>query len=255
MQHLGSGYQRILCGMLLALLLASPAFAQPARPDPSKIDPSLRDEPEKKPTAPSDKKATPLTLDALKLPARAILVLYDEAKDALQLLPRLVVMTPEEFQRMQDQLEQLRRQSRLDKPESPSVCKLSGRVVGDLAHLDAHFEFQTDAPRMTVRLGCQKAWPTSATVDGKTPWLRQTDEGLAVVVETPGKHQGDLKLLLPLRTGRGPRGPERSLDLDLPRAVITEIVRSICLRESTEPRLGSRLLRVPPPARSRQKVS
>ena len=205
-------------------IMASQAFAQPVRSGLANQDPATRDEPENRPpsnqnkSAPLDKKSSALTLDALRLPARAVLVLYDEAKDALQLLPRLVVMTPEEYQRVQDQIEQLRRQIRAEKPESPSVCKLKGRVEGDLAHLEAHFVFHTEGPRATVRLGCQKAWPISAKVDGKIPWLRQTDDGLVLIVESPGAHEATVELLAPVVSRRGPHGPERGLDLDLPRA-------------------------------------
>ncbi|HEV8062210.1 MAG TPA: hypothetical protein VGP68_20190, partial [Gemmataceae bacterium] len=199
------------------------------------LPPNSSGQPEKKPGS--------VTMDALRLPARAVLVLYDEAKDALQLLPRLIVMTPEEYQRIQDQLEQLRRQVRAEKPEAPSVCKLKGRVDGDLVRLEAHFEFHTEGPKATVRLGCQKAWPISAKVDGKTPWLRQTDDGLVLIVETPGKHVATIELLAPLVSRRGPRGPERGLDLDLPRAAITKIERLELPAGVAEVRLGSRQLK------------
>jgi hypothetical protein len=244
-----SAFELVLRSLVLAALLAPPAFAQPMRSAAPYQEPGSRDEPEKRAVSnpisstQPEKKPASVTLEALKLPARAVLVLYEEAKDALQLLPKLVVMTPQEYQRIQDQLEQLRSQARADKPESPSVCKLRGRVDGDLVRLQAQFEFHTELPRATVRLGCLKAWPISAKMDGKTPWLRQTDDGLVLVAETPGKHEAIVELLVPVVSRRGPRGPERSLDLDLPRAAITSLERLELPAGVTEVRLGNRSLK------------
>jgi hypothetical protein len=213
-------------------------------------EPVGRNEPEKRASSASgnaagqtEKKAGALTLEALRLPAQAVLVLYDEAKDALKLLPRLIVMSPEEYQRLQDQIEQLRGQLRAEKPEAPSVCKLKGRIDGDLVRLNALFEFHTDRPRAMVRLGCQKAWPIAAKLDGNTPWLRQTDEGIVLVVENPGAHAASVELLAPVLSRRGPRGPERALDLDLPRAAITVLEQLELPTGVTETRLGNRLLK------------
>ncbi len=91
--------------------------------------------------------------------------------------------------------------------------------------LEAHFEFHTEGPRATVKLGCQKAWPIAAKMDGKIPWLRQTDDGLVLNVDTAGKHEADIELLAPVVSRRGPRGTERGLDLDLPGAAITRLER------------------------------
>jgi hypothetical protein len=247
--RLSSGYKLVLLGALLAMPLASSASAQPPRSEGGRSETSSQEGAERQsgmaaPVAPKDKKPSHVALDALKLPARAVFVLYDEAKDALQLLPRLVVMTPAEYQGLQDQIEQLRKQLRSDKPEIPSVCKIKGRIAGDLAHLEVHFEFRTEAQRTTIRLGCQKGWPTSAKLDGKMPWLRQTEDGLVVVVDSPGKHEVDLQLLVPIVTRRGPRGPERSLDLDLPRTALTSIERLELPARVTEARLGTRPLRL-----------
>ena len=170
--NLWSLLKLILRGIVLVALMASQASAQPLRPDGSNQDPASRDETEKRPlstpgaSGQPDKKAGSITLDALRLPARAVLVLYDEAKDALQLLPRLIVMTPEEYQRVQDLIEQLRRQIRTEKPEAPSVCKLRGRVDGSLVRLEAYFEFHTEGQRSLVALGC----PESLAPIGKNGW-------------------------------------------------------------------------------------
>ena len=245
-----SGFELVLRTLVFVALLAPPTFAQPMRTRAPNQEPGSRDETEKRAASnpinsgQPEKKPASVTLEALKLPARAVLVLYEEAKDALQLLPKLIVMTPQEYQRIQDQLEQLRSQIRADKPESPSVCKLRGRVDGDLVRLQAQFEFHTELPRATVRLGCQKAWPLSAKMDGKTPWLRQTEDGLVLTAETPGKHEAIIDLLVPVVSRRGiARGPERSLDLDLPRAAITSLERLELPAGVTEVRLGNRSLK------------
>ena len=162
----GFTFELILRGLVLVTLAAQAASAQPTRAPGAGQDPVSRDDPEKRtpsatapPPGQPERKSSSVSLENLRLPAQAVLVLYDEAKDALKLLPRLIVMTPEEYQRLQEQIEQLRGQIRADKPEAPSVCKLKGRVEGDLVRLDALFEFHTNRPRATVRLGCRKPGP------------------------------------------------------------------------------------------------
>src|SRR5204862_77863 len=58
-------------------------------------------------------------LDALKLPAGAVLVVVEEARDALGLLPRWVVIKPDKYQDLLNQIEQLKAQLKPDKPASP----------------------------------------------------------------------------------------------------------------------------------------
>ena len=125
---------RVLAGAMILALLAGPcAFGQ-----------TTTDEPEKKPAPPAvngDKKPAPLGLDALRIPAGAILVLCEQAKDVLQLLPRMIVMTPENYQKLQDQIEQLKRQAHPAKPVSPSICKLKARIDGELARIERASSF------------------------------------------------------------------------------------------------------------------
>ena len=63
------------------------------------------------------------------------------------------------------------------------------------------------------------------------------------MVDTPGKHEATIELLVPVVSRRGPRGPERSLDLDLPRAAITSLDRLELPAGVTEIRLGNRPLK------------
>src|SRR5579864_4472629 len=84
-----------------------------------------------------------LTLDKLKLPSGAIMVLVEQAQGALQLFPKMVLLTPEKFQEMMDRISALERQVKADK-KLPNVCNLSGRLDGDVVHLRAEYRFSTE---------------------------------------------------------------------------------------------------------------
>src|SRR5947209_6835658 len=68
--------------------------------------------PAAKKTADDKKAATPASLETLKLPSGAIMVICREIGEALQLAPRAVVLSVEEYQKLLDQLEQARRQAK-----------------------------------------------------------------------------------------------------------------------------------------------
>ncbi len=163
---------------------------------------------------------SPLALDALKLPQGAIVVLCEEVSETLRLLPKVVVLTPEKYQELLDQLEQFKRQPKA--PDVPSACTLTGQVEGDLVRLQAEFAFFTDRPKALVTLGCQSGWATGATEDGQLPYLQYSNEGYVVQVDKPGPHRVMLHLNVPLVT-KGDRGSDRGFDLDLPRAAITNL--------------------------------
>src|SRR5689334_4046385 len=69
----------------------------------------------------------PRGLDALNLPADAVVVVCEEVKNALALIPRGVVLSPERYQALKDELERLRKKVGPDKPVPPTACKLTGR--------------------------------------------------------------------------------------------------------------------------------
>ncbi len=214
-----------------AALLGAAAAAQAPRP------------PEPRTVAGQPEKKSATGLEALKLPAGAILVLCEEVKESLQLLPRAVILPPEEYQKLQDQIEQLKRQLKGQKPEPPSACRISGKVEGDRARLRVRYEFRTERPGAVVALGCQKAWPTAATLDGRLPALQATDEGLQLQVETPGAHQATLDLDLPLAPRAAGKGSESGFDLDLPRAAIVLIDQLDLPATAAEVRVGGRVVR------------
>jgi hypothetical protein len=173
---------------------------------------------DQKPVPPAGKK-----LDLMSLPAGAILVVCEQAADALRQVPTHVLLAPEKYQEMLDEIARLK--TRLaERPTSPARCSLKGRVEGRLVLLQAQFEFVTERPDALVALGGSPAQATAAVLDGRTPLLRTDTEGFAVQVEKPGEHQVTLDLVLALgrpRTDFGfevalPRAAITTLELDLP---------------------------------------
>src|SRR5262249_43163777 len=57
-----------------------------------------------------DDSSKSLPLDKFKLPPGGILVLVEQAQGALQLFPKMVLLTPEKFQEMMDRISTLERQ-------------------------------------------------------------------------------------------------------------------------------------------------
>lgn len=228
----------ILQGVLLllgSLLAASDPPATRAAP-PEEPRPAAAARPaEKKPASP--------TLEQMKLPGGAVLLLVDEMKDALRLVPRAVVLTPEKYQELLEQIEQLKRQARPDRAETPSSCRLTVQVEGDLARIRAVYAFRTDRPRARVTVGGQRAWPTSAALDdGQIPVLEFSDEGWIAQVDTPGQHELTLELVQHV-AARGSKGLDRGVDLGLPRAAITTLDRLDVPNVLADVRVGGRAVR------------
>src|SRR5262249_43334879 len=145
------------------------------------------------------------------------------------------------------QIEQLQRQINPDKPAPPGACKLSGAVAGDVVHLRAEFEFETDKPKAKIALGCQKAWPTGAKLDddGRLPLLSALgEEGLVVQVETPGKHKLILDMDVPVVSPEG-RGTDRGFELGLPQAAITLLEQLDLSDQVAEFRVAGRTASIP----------
>jgi hypothetical protein len=168
-------------------------------------------------------KPPPRALDLSKLPPGTIFIIGEEGKDALQ-QPGVVVLSPEKFKDLLDQIDQLKKQAGPDKPDTPSSCKLTGQVDGDLIRLKAVFEFQTRKRKSLVTLGCQKAWPTAAVLDdGKLPILPPPgDDGFVVQIEQPGPHRLTLDLEVPVASVDA-KGTDRGFKMGLPRAAITVV--------------------------------
>jgi hypothetical protein len=178
------------------------------------------------PGSPADPR-TPLppspALDSLGIPPGALVIITDDPKKAQTLVPRAVLLTPQEYQKLQNQIDALRKQAQASKPENPSSCKVKGSIEGDLARLKIEYEFTTERPNTLINLGCSRAWATAAKFDGELPWLQPGDDGYTVQIKGAGQHQGTLDVVVPLTMRKGTKGPEQGFDLDLPRPAISLI--------------------------------
>jgi hypothetical protein len=218
----------------LALLVALGAAALAASADPPT------------PAGPADRKAAPRPADAdkkprsepLRLPADAVVVICEQAADALRLIPDAVVLPARKYQDLLDEVARLREQLRPKKSVPPSRCALKGRVEGRFASLQAQFDFVTDRPDAVVALACGQAVAGNASLDGHVPLFRPDADGFSVQVDKPGEHQLTLDLLVPLgergataapargaevTPGRNPARGWQGIELALPRAAVTTI--------------------------------
>jgi hypothetical protein len=185
--------------------------------------------PDAKPAAASkDKNNKPpaLTLDKLKLPANAVLVVCDTVEEALRLVPKSVVLKPEKYQELMEQIADLERRLKPDRPASPSTCKL--RVVGsmdeDLIAVKAEFKFKVEKAGV-IGLGCQGAYPKKADLGGEEKLLQKGEDGFVAQVDV-GEHTLTVDLEVPV-TPRGTAaldgGADWGFKLDLPRAAVTTV--------------------------------
>ncbi|HXG08510.1 MAG TPA: hypothetical protein VNK04_01855, partial [Gemmataceae bacterium] len=218
--------------------------AEPAKGDAA-VQPAARD---------SDSPARP-GLDGLKLPPNTVIVLCEEARDALRLVPKAFVVSLEEYQKQLDEIARLQKQAKPERPITPAVCRLSGRVEGDLAHLRAEFEFLTERCGTLVALGCLQGQPTAVSLDGRLPALQYTTDGYVLLVDEPGPHKAALELDLPV-TSRGTGGNFRGLVLDLPRAPVTtlELDLPASVKEVRVGRTGTALATKPQEDKQRSRL-
>lgn len=164
--------------------------------------------------------APPVKSPAKPGDAKPPLIIVDDVKDLLQQLKN--ELPPDKFKELLDQAEKEARRRAPEKPELYGNVRLSGRVDGELAHLRVQYDFKTYQPREMVPLGCQKGWPTAATLDDgkKLPLLQGTgDEGFLVQIEQPGTYRLtlDVDAAVASRGGKGDRG----FELGLPKVPLT----------------------------------
>ena len=76
----------------------------------------------------------PPTLEKMTLPSGGVVVVVEEIKSALQLLPKMVLLAPAEYQKLLDRLSILEKQLKAEK-KAAHACKLTGRVDGNFATL------------------------------------------------------------------------------------------------------------------------
>jgi hypothetical protein len=235
-------------GIVSWVLLGTATWAADAPPQPANGPPAAKEA--------KGVSAPVRGLDALKLPPGSIIVLCEQPKDALQLLPKFVVLAPEKYQELMDQIAHLKRQAAPSQPLLPSECKLSGRVDGGSVHLTAEFRFKTEQPREVVFLGCLPANAGRAELDpgsggDKFPVALDPGEtGYTVRVATPGEHNLILEMQLPLAS-REAKGSEQVFELNLPGAAITTLEQLDVAEGVADLRLTSRF----PPGRNRPAVT
>ena len=162
---------------------------------------------------------------AVKLPDGTI-VFFTKTPDEPNPPVEGVYLTPAEFKALVDQAEQLKKLKAAAKPAAPSGCAVRGKVEarGDrtVAALSLTFAVRTTVPRTAVLLGCQKGFPVAAKLDGaKLPVLAHGDDGLTVLIESPGEHTVAVDVDAPV-AARGP-GRELGFEIGLPRAAITTL--------------------------------
>jgi hypothetical protein len=204
---------------------------------------SVKAAPPMQKTSPGRSSPQPLSLDNLKLPGNAVLVICEQFADALRILPKAIILSPQEYQSLVGQIDELTRSAKSEKPGIPSVCRLSGFVDDDVVRIHAQFEFKTHRDKTVVNLGCQRAWPTAATLDGQLPPLQMSEEGCLMEIDTRGVHEATLDLMLPLAPKKGSKGTDRGFELALPGAAITNLKQFDLSGAVAEVRLGSRTIR------------
>jgi hypothetical protein len=178
---------------------------------------------DKKP-APEPEPPPTKKIDALRLPAEAVLVIYEHAVEALRQVPDAVVLSAKKYQELLDENARLREQLAPKKPLSPSRCVLRGKVEGNVALLTAQFDFVTEKPDTLVALACGQGLATAAALDGRTPLFKPdgadpATDGFVVQVDKPGEHQLTLDLVVRLNG----RGAGQGIELSLPRAAVTTL--------------------------------
>jgi hypothetical protein len=193
------------------LLAASLALvAQPPQPDAGKKGP----DPKAAPT-------TPKAPTTVRLLDGTFQWLGPNAAD-----PDRVLISPQELQKLNDQIDQLRKQLAARRPVPPSGCAIRAKVEkrGEtlVAAVPITYAFRTTAANTPVALGGKRAFPVSAALDGqKLPILETAEDGFAALVETPGDHSLLVEYEAPV-TGRGTK-TEIGFELGLPRAAITTL--------------------------------
>ncbi|HTU21960.1 MAG TPA: hypothetical protein VMG10_28235 [Gemmataceae bacterium] len=185
-------------------------------------------------------------LDDLKkmdLPTDAVIVICEHANEALDLVPRAVILTPEKYQAMRDEIASHNKKLlHTEKPAAPTECVLKGKVEAGAIRLKAEFAGTTDHDNTLVALACSQAGASAAETNGHTALIRRSESGdFLVRIEKAGEYSVQLDLLVPLaaREGNG-----RGFELTLPRAVITQLELDLPTN-SKEVRVGGRTLDEP----------
>ncbi|HZV05772.1 MAG TPA: hypothetical protein VE999_11880 [Gemmataceae bacterium] len=200
---------------------------------------------EKKSLPASDSKKTneQRKMDLSSLPADVVIFICEHANEALDLVPKAVVLRPDRYQALLDQIAKLKKE--IDKPRSekitpPTRCFLRGKVESGAVHIEAEFAGTAEHADTLVALGCNQAGASAAETDGRMAQIRRAETGSFLVrIEKPGEYHIKLDLLLPLASREGTR---RGFELTLPHAVITKLELDLPA-ECTDVRVGGQLVK------------
>ncbi|HEY7329436.1 MAG TPA: hypothetical protein VH592_17490 [Gemmataceae bacterium] len=241
---MSSSFGKVIILLLLCAAMAVSLRSQETAPAKQSASSKMSGSQKKTPPAvdgkkPSDSKK----VDHSSLPADAVIVICEHPEDALDLVPKAVILRPEKYQELLDQIDKLKKQ--IDNPKSenttpPTRCILRGKVGADAVRLEAEFTGTAEHADTLVSLACSQAGLSSAQTNGRISVIRRSNSGgLLVRIEKAGEYQVKLDLIVPL-TGR--EGNSRGFELSLPRAVITQLELDLAA-DCTDVRVGGQLLK------------
>ncbi len=202
---------------LVLLLGLTGAVAQTTRPSDAPTDKARRAEDEKKTDAAATKAGEPL-----RAPADSILVIVEQAADALKMAPKFLMVPPEKWKEITDELNRLRSESSARAVATPSTIQITGKIDNGVASLQITYALTTDRPNSLLNLGCgPPTLATAVSLDGRTPQFNLGgDSSYSVLIEKPGDHEVRLEVLAPARGAHllldVPRAPTTNIELTLP---------------------------------------
>ncbi len=222
-----------ICLGLAALTLVLAVRAQEGTKNPA--DTKGKQPPEAGKSVVLDPNGKRIPLDKIKLPPGAVIVLCENAKDAVQLFPSAFIMSVEKYQWMTERIAALEKQLRAER-KPPHTCALHGTVRGDVLELRAELYFTTDQPRQVVFLGGKGAqvnqalWrPLGKPGAGRVAALDNAPDGFTLQVETPGEYQLSLKMEVPIGAVVPTDPAARGFEVGLPGAAVTTLVLDLPL--------------------------
>jgi hypothetical protein len=230
--------------LLLCAAMALPLRSQDILPVEQSVPTKTSGSPKKSMPAVEGKKAVELKkMDLSALPAEAVIVVCERINEALDLLPKAVLLKPERYQALLDEIDRLNKQlekQKIDNSTPPTRCLLRGKVESGAVHLEAEFAGIAEHADTLVSLACTQAGASSAETDGRMALIRRSNAGdFLVRIDKAGEYHIKLDLLLPL-TGR--EGNGRGFELTLPRAVITQVELDLPAN-CTDVRVGGQLVK------------
>ncbi len=222
-RHMTLCFAALLGCCALFAVAQQPGPADPKTPETKKPKDEKKAEPKTKEPA-KDK----LTFDKLSQLPGSIFVLIDEMSQAAGIRPKWMMLPPEEYQALLNELAALKQKLKVERRLAHS-SKLSGKLEGDFLALRAEFTFSTDQPRTEISLGMLGAHLVDeGELDKQIPFLDVTDEGYVVRVEKEGSHQLTLNLRLRVVSRKSTTGGlERGVDLGLPGTAVTTMLMEL----------------------------